>query len=123
NIKGGKGSRTGLSVLLNNSFYIGLIQLRRSGETFSGVHPALVSKSLFDRVKQILSGRLNTRSLKHDLLFRRLLTCQHCGYSLIGERQKGHIYYRCHTKDCPTTGVREEAVEAEIETRFSALQF
>jgi septal ring factor EnvC (AmiA/AmiB activator) len=30
---------------------------------------------------------------------------------MIAERQKGHVYYRCHTPDCPTKGIREETIE------------
>jgi DNA invertase Pin-like site-specific DNA recombinase len=122
NRNGGKVTRTGLSVLLNNPFYIGLIRLRRTGETFVGSHQPLIAKSLFDRVRKILDGRLNTRSRKHDVLFRRMITCKLCGYSLIGETQKGHVYYRCHTKDCPTACVREETVETEILETFEPLR-
>src|SRR5213593_4350533 len=89
NRSGGRVTRTGLSVLLNNPFYIGLIRLRRTGETFLGAHEPLISKSLFDRVQKILDGRLNTRSQKHDFLLRRLVACKLCEYSLIGETQKG----------------------------------
>jgi site-specific DNA recombinase len=112
-----------LSVILNNPFYIGLIRLRRTKEIFPGAHPPLVSKSLFDRVQAILTGKTNTRIQRHDFLFRRLLTCKTCGFSLIGERQKGHIYYRCHTRSCATTGVREEIVEAALRAQLCALQF
>src|SRR5439155_5432907 len=123
NRNGGRVTRTGLSVLLNNPFYIGLIRLRRTGETFLGAHEPLISKSLFDRVQKILDGRLNTRSQKHDFLFRRLVACKLCDYSLIGETQKGHAYYRCHTRGCPTTCVREEMIEGEILRVFGPLQF
>jgi site-specific DNA recombinase len=123
NRNGGKVTRTGLSVLLNNPFYIGLIRLRRTGETFLGSHQPLISKSLFDRVQKILDGRLNTRSQKHGFLFRRLVTCKLCGYSLIGETQKGHVYFRCQTKACPTTCLREETIETEILRTFGPLRF
>ena len=42
------------------------------------------------------------------------MKCSECGRSLIGERQKGHTYYRCHTKTCATTGFREETIETAI---------
>src|SRR5215831_17324358 len=53
NRKGGKVTYNGFSVMLNNPFYIRLIKLRRTGETFPGCHQPLVSKSLFDRVQRI----------------------------------------------------------------------
>src|SRR5438093_2023319 len=74
---GGKITRNGLSVLLNNPFYIGLMRLKRTGETFPGGHEPLITKSLFERVQRILSGKTNTRIQRHDFLLRRLLlrTC------------------------------------------------
>ena len=122
NRKGGKVTMNGFSVILNNHFYIGLIKLRRTGETFPGTHEPLIPKSLFGRVQRILNGKTNTGVQKHDCLFRRLLKCKHCGYSLRGEIQKGHIYYRCHTRTCPVTCVREDAVESIVLDKLLQLQ-
>jgi hypothetical protein len=47
-------TRTGLSTLLNNSFYIGLIRIRKTGELFQGAHEPIVSTPLFNRVKAVL---------------------------------------------------------------------
>src|SRR3546814_10172023 len=52
-----------------------------------------------------------------------MVRCQPCGRSLTGERQKGHIYYRCHTPGCPPTSVREEEIETAIRTRFLPFAF
>lgn len=123
NKRGGRVTRNGMSTLLNNPFYLGLIRIKRTGETFPGVHPPLIHKSLFDRVQALLRGRVCTRVGRHQFLFRRLIACRHCGYSLIGERQKGHVYYRCQTKTCPTTGIREEAAEAEVFRVLGLLAF
>lgn len=122
NKRGGSVSRNGLSVILNNPFYIGLIRLKKTGELFPGVHRPIIPKSLFDRVQLVLAGKTNTRPHKRDFLFRRLFSCRQCGYTLIGERQKGHNYYRCHTPDCPTTGIREEAIDAAIQEQFKRLR-
>ncbi|HHT9126410.1 MAG TPA: recombinase family protein [Candidatus Brocadiia bacterium] len=118
-----KVSISGLSVVLNNPFYIGLIKLKSTGETFLGVHKAIISKTLFDRVRRILNGKLNARTQKHNFLFCRLIVCKYCGYSLIGETQKGNTYYRCHTKQCPTSCFREEAIEDKILKKFATIQF
>jgi Site-specific recombinases, DNA invertase Pin homologs len=123
NSKGRKITLSSLSVILNNPFYIGLIRLKRTGEMFPGIHQPLIRKTLFDRVHGILSGKTNTRIQHHAFLFRRLLTCAVCTYSLIGEWQKGHAYYRCHTKSCPVTCVREETVHEEVLRMLSELQF
>ena len=124
NQRNSKVTRTGMSNLLNNPFYLGLIRLKHTGEIFSGIHEPLVSKSVFDRVQQVLEGKTNTKVNKHDFLFRRLLKCTKCGYSLIGETQKGHTYYRCHTRGChPIACIREDIVEEEILQRLARLQF
>jgi site-specific DNA recombinase len=121
--KGRKVSRNGLSILLNNPFYLGLIRLRKTGETFPGTHEPLIRKTLFDRVQEVLNGKVSTRTQRHNFLFRRLLTCKHCGYSLIGEKQKGYEYYRCHTKNCPATCIRQEIVEQNILNVIKPVQF
>jgi hypothetical protein len=108
--------------LLNNPFYMGLIQIKLTSETFVGAHRPLVPKSLFDRVQDILHGRLNARTVRHDFLFRRRLRCADCDYGLVGETHKGFIYYRCQTLRCPTTAIREEAAEESVLSRFADLR-
>ena len=107
----GRLSITGVSTLLNNPFYMGLIRLRRTGEVFPGAHDPIIKKALFERVQEVLSGKTNRRTERHAFTFRRLLRCVHCHHALIGERQKGHVYYRCHGMECPTTSLREESIE------------
>jgi site-specific DNA recombinase len=122
NRKGSRITRNGLSVMLNNPFYIGLIRLKRTKETFPGAHEPLIKKNLFDRVQAVLSGKVNPRTLRHLLVFSRQLSCARCGYSLIGERQKQFVYYRCHSSTCPTTCVREDKIEAALLQVFRPLQ-
>lgn len=112
---GGRVTRTGLSGLLNNEFYIGIIHIRRTGERFQGVHEPLIKKALYDQVQEILRGRTNVAGTKNDFAYRRAIKCANCSYSLIAERQKGHVYYRCHTQDCQRPCVREESIDAGID--------
>ncbi len=51
-----------------------------------------------------------------------MLTCAGCSYGLSGERQKGHIYYRCHTRSCPITGVGEDAIHGALWSRLFPLE-
>ena len=111
---GGRISKTCLSKTLNNSFYVGLIRIKRNGQTFEGKHPHLIPKSLFDRVQEQLAGKVHSHGYRNDFVFRRILRCKNCGYALIGELQKGHRYYRCHTAACPRTSLREEEVEYQL---------
>jgi len=112
-----------VSRMLNNPFYIGLIRIRRTGETYQGKHVPLISKALFDRVQDVLKGKLVLRKVKHDFLFRRAVRCEGCGHHLIGERHKGQFtYYRCHSDRCGPLYVREEALEHEIQTQLAFLE-
>jgi site-specific DNA recombinase len=120
---GKKVTVNGVSVMLRNPFYMGIIRMRRSGEVFAGVHQPIVPPKLFGRVQAILDGKLNAKLITHDFLFRRMIACAHCRYHLIAERQKGHVYYRCHTRKCPTCTVREEAVETAIRASLAPLSF
>ncbi len=123
NLGGTRVTRNGLSTILNNPFYMGLIRIRRTGQVYAGIHEPLISKRLFDDVKDMLAGRFNRRSKVHDFLFRQYITCKGCRYSLIGELQKGNVYYRCHTKNCPMKGIREETVASVVEQNLRELQF
>jgi hypothetical protein len=115
-------TKNGLTSLLNNPFYTGLIRIHTTGQSFAGAHEPIVSVSLFQRVQDILHGRINTRTNRHDFLYRRRLTCEPCGFTLIGETHKGFVYYRCQTRECPATAIREEAVERSFLEQFDRLR-
>src|SRR5581483_3675783 len=120
---GSQIKRTGLAWLLKNPFYIGLIHIKTTNETFQGIHEPLVNRPLFDRVQNILQRKSNTQAFKHDFLYRRRLTCKTCAYSLIGETHKHHVYYRCQTSTCPVTCVREEIVNQAVLGQMARLTF
>ncbi len=107
--------------MLRNPFYIGLIHIARTGRIYAGVHDALISKAIFDRTQAIMAGRSYIRSGKHDFAFSRLIKCASCDRSLIGEIQKGHTYYRCHSHSCRGTSLREDDVQTELCTLLSYL--
>jgi hypothetical protein len=104
--------RSQLSRMLRNAFYAGVLFIRKWGDTFSGIHTPLVSADTFQRVQRILDGKAPKKTIQHTFQFRRLLSCARCESTMIGERQKGHVYYRCQRRGCPTTTVREETVDA-----------
>lgn len=111
NRKGERITRNGMSLLINNPFYFGLIRIKKTGDTFYGAHQPLISKVLFNRVQDVRHGKHRLRNSRHDLLFRRFLTCAICHHHLLGEVHKGHVYYRCQTRGCPVRSVRQEQVE------------
>jgi site-specific DNA recombinase len=110
-----------LAVLLRNPFYIGVIRMRRSGETYAGIHEPIIPTRLFEQVRAALDGKANAKIVRHDFVFRRMLKCSGCDYRLIGEKQKGHIYYRCHSRTCRACSLREEAVDGVVRAHLAPL--
>jgi site-specific DNA recombinase len=102
-----------LADILRNPFYTGIIRIKRSGEVFGGVHEPLIQQSLFNRIQSVLDRKTGAKKIVHDFLFRRMISCAGCGHSLIGELQKGTVYYRCHNRACATS-VRHDKVEREV---------
>lgn len=123
NKTGNKVSKNGLNTILKNSFYTGLIKIKKVGEMFAGIHRPLVSQQLFDQVQAVLSGKQADKKQSHYFIFRRLLTCENCRYKLIAERQKGNVYYRCQKADCPQKTIREEIIEKELISVLRKLAF
>ena len=123
NLGGGKITKNGMHRILRNPFYTGLMRIMVSGETYEGNHQALVSRSQFARVQDILHGRVATRVYVHDFLFRRTIKCGICGHSLIGERQKGTVYYRCHKSTCRKVLIREDTFASALEERLKSIEF
>lgn len=103
-----------MTAILSNPFYMGLIHVKRTGETFQGIHEPLVSAALFKKVAEIREANDNRKIVRNDFTFRRMLRCGLCGLSLIGEAHKQVVYYRCHTAGCATTGIREDAVISRL---------
>ncbi len=123
NKSGGKVTRNGLSTLLHNPFYAGLVRVKRTGELFPGVHDPLIPQSLFKRVEAMLDGKNIEKHHRHSFLFRKHLLCAFCGSTLIAELQKGYTYYRCQAKQCPQKTIREELVETAYTGKLKLLQF
>ncbi len=122
NKNGKKITRNGLVCILKNPFYMGLIKIDTICELFVGIHPPIITKSLFDEVQDTFAGKRTPKKNRHFFIFRRTIICKLCKNMLIAERQKGNVYYRCHTKMCPQKTIREETVEDELLQIYKKLQ-
>lgn len=122
NHKGGTITMNGLTTILNNPFYVGLIHIRKTNELFQGIHTPLISKALYDEVQAVLAGKRNAKVIKHDHLFRRLVRCGRCSKHLIGETiKKKYVYYRCHTPSCGVC-IREHAIDDLLSRTYSTIR-
>jgi DNA invertase Pin-like site-specific DNA recombinase len=119
NTKGGRVCKNGITKILKNPFYIGIMKVK--GQTFEGNHKPLITTQIFKKTQLIIKGRQNTKGLKHNYLFRRLIRCEECKYVMSGEKQKGTIYYRCQTKRCPTKSIREDTIEHYIKNMLKTI--
>lgn len=119
---GGKPvSKHGIETILRNSFYAGVIHIERTKETFEGVHEPLITMRQFQQVQDIKAGKAGKKVTRHNHLYRGLFRCASCGRSMIPERQKVHVYYRCQTKACPKNTIREDRLDAAIRAAYEHL--
>lgn len=112
---GAKVTKTGISNILRNPFYMGIIRIKKTNEVFAGSHKPIISKALFNQAQRILDRKCGKKIRKHYLPFSKMMRCEHCQYALIGEIQRSHVYYRCHTKNCPTSPIKQEQVEVSLQ--------
>ena len=113
---------SGLALTLANPYYYGILLVK--GQTFVGKHEPLISKTLFDACRARAAGRLvsPTRAWgRAEYNFRGLIVCQGCNRRLYAEKQKGHVYYRCHTTTCKNTCLSESLVQQAIDLPLSYL--
>ncbi len=121
---GGPVTMSGLVTILKNPFYVGLMRIEKTGQTFPGIHEPLISTHVFETTQATLAGKRPDRSRSYLFTYSRIARCRTCGYSLIAERQKGHVYYRCHDRpfkspaQCPRTSIREEQLDEAVLSRL-----
>jgi site-specific DNA recombinase len=79
--------------ILRNRLYTGTFDW--NGNTYSGIHAPIVTKDLWERVQAVLDGRHANRhrKMRHEFAFSGLVSCGHCGCSLVGEIKKGQYIY------------------------------
>jgi len=107
-------TKTNVEIILNNPFYCGVIRINKTGQLFEGIHETLISPKDFEHIQDIKSGRYRKKVTKHIHTYRGLFRCKNCNTAMIPERQKGNVYYRCHTHNCRTKTVREYMLEEEV---------
>jgi hypothetical protein len=120
--RGGFFSKNGMAKMLGNPFYYGVIRIQRSGQTFLGNHEPLISKELFDQVRELSNRRTKVATaVKRGYLFQRMIKCERCARGLYAETHKNIVYYRCQSKSCARTSVREDAVVRMIDAAVAQM--
>lgn len=112
NWRGNPLDKNGISRVLNNPFYTGVMKVR--GLSFKGKHEAIISVRLYEQAQLKLNGNKRPGGLIHNYLFRGMIRCGFCKRMMSGEMQKGRVYYRCQTQKCPTKSIRQDYAERRV---------
>ena len=108
--------------ILQNVFYIGLMKYK--GETHEATHEPLISKKLFDKVREIMREKGKPQKVKtHNFAFLGLMKCS-CSAAITAEKKikpsgREYIYYRCTKKKGPCQEkhfLRQEALYQQIKS-------
>jgi site-specific DNA recombinase len=86
------------------------------------------ARELWERVQGVLNGRhaKKNRRAKHDFAFSGLITCGHCGCSIVGKiKKQRYVYYHCtgFKGRCDEPYVREEVIEKQFTELLGRLKF
>lgn len=122
NLAGQPVTLHGIATILNNPFYCGIIEIKRTGKTWEGIHKPIISPRLFKHVQDRKAGRAGKKVTKHNHLFRGVFRCGLCNAPMVPERQKGRVYYRCKIRQCPTKTVREDFLDGQLRQVLDSLQ-
>src|SRR5262249_36148567 len=116
-----------VNAMLRNRIYTG--DFDWNGITYHGVHEALISHELWDRVQQVMNKRIAKRlrgSRHEDFAFSGFISCGHCGCALVAEIKKGrYVYYHCTGSKgkCPERYTRQEVLEDRFAQLLNGLSF
>jgi site-specific DNA recombinase len=112
--------------ILRNRIYTGEFEWK--GHRYQGKHAPIVSHELWARVQGVLDSRQakKPKTPKRNFAFAGLVSCGHCGCSMVGEIKKGrYIYYHCtgFKGPCGEPYVREEVLEKRFAEQLARLNF
>ena len=122
-----------VNAILRNRLYCG--QFEWNGKLFQGSHEAIVSVELWERVQDVMDGRLakKHRRMTRDFAFSGLIACHACGCAVVGEiKKERYVYYHCtgyadkcqgNPASCRRKYVREEVIEKQFTELLGRLHF
>ena len=114
-----KVSKSQIEKILQNPFYYGY--MKYNGILYKHVHPALISKELYDECQLVRQGKRKTKSKRtaKPFVLKGLLKCHHCGCGYSPELKKEKYVYMRPTKskgDCSYCyHLSEEKILIQIE--------
>jgi DNA invertase Pin-like site-specific DNA recombinase len=121
--------RSRIHAILRNPIYMGEFDWK--GARYRGAHKPLVSREVWERAQEVLSGRAPRRRARqrHRFTFSGLVHCGICAevgkrFLLVAELHKGrYVYYRC--EECKRRGrasyIREEKISDAFASALSQM--
>lgn len=99
--------------ILKNPVYYGYF--RWNGQILPGIHQPLTEKSTWDKVQEIMAGKVRYKPNKREFTFSRMLECARCGCAVVGEEHKGrYVYYHCTgNKGCEAKSIFARELDLE----------
>jgi len=123
--RGNRWSKDTVTDSLQNEFYHGMVAYR--DQVWPGRHPAIVSRELFDRVREIRArhahrprSAIGLDKVVHANLLRRIVCCHQCGRTLRIQSTRKYGYYlepsRLRAGECVHSGsrVRMEFLDVQV---------
>ncbi|KKQ77352.1 MAG: Recombinase [Parcubacteria group bacterium GW2011_GWC1_38_6] len=111
--------------MFGNPFYYGM--MLRNGKIYKGNHKPLIDKQTFDKVADVLLGKLHSKKQKHFFHLRGFLKCANCGCMLTASKKKGHDYYYCTNGkeicDQHKGYLRSEVLDTLVAEQFKKIQW
>ncbi|MBK7142016.1 MAG: recombinase family protein [bacterium] len=115
--------------VFTNPFYYGAI--RYGGDINPGGHAAMITKSEFDRVQELLGLRKWPRPKRHEFTYTGLIKCGECGAAVTAEHKtnrygRKYVYYHCsHRKrsvKCSQRSITDSTLESQVREFLSSLR-
>lgn len=114
-------------LILQNPFYYGVFEYpKNSGNWYTGKHQAIVTKELFDQVREQVKSQI-IKSEGKEFAFTKLMTCGLCGSGITADekfkKQKNgnvhrYVYYGCtksKDRDCKSGYISEMDLVKQFE--------
>lgn len=131
NVKSKRGtafSRNTVNRLLRNKVYYGGLEYKDMPER-KGEWEPIISKEKWLTLQEILDDKSKPIQSTHNLPFRRQITCEKCGYTVVPYKKtkksgKSYTYYSCSKRggNCGNTPIRQEDLEIQILEHLSEIK-
>ncbi len=112
--------------ILSDPTYVGMVRMK--GDVRQGQHPPIISRTIFNKVQQVILERHNHpgEKGKHLFLLRGLLYCTRCGRMMTAEHQARGSYYRCRSgsgtvQKCSAKYIRMAQLDDQVESILPSL--